>query len=131
MKRLLSFVLTFILVILLLALSIYCILPKSNVSKNDDVELVLIYNERSIQVVLPDTEAKKIISILDGNLYDLLSGTPVCGFMKCYGFKIGDTFYAVAIDSCETIMDCSSDRYFYVSQEELNYIHDLFEKYDR
>lgn len=118
-------------VIVVLMLVIYGILPKNRINRNDEVKLVLIYDEQDIQVVLPDDEASKIRDIMDGKIYYLFPGMPACGFSKCYGFSIGDTFYAVAIDSCGTIMNCSSDQYFDVSEEEINYIHSLFEKYDR
>ncbi|MGN1027315.1 MAG: hypothetical protein ACI4P4_13035 [Faecousia sp.] len=127
MKRFLSIAFVFV----MLMLVIYGIIPKNNINSNDEVKLIHIYDEQDIQVVLPDDEASKIRDIMDGKIYYLFPGTPACGFLKCYGFSIGDTFYAVAIDSCGTIMNCSSDQYFGVSEEELNYIHSLFEKYDR
>ena len=124
------------LVVVILILVIYCILPKSNVNSNDQVELILIYDEQDIQVVLPDDEANKVKDILDGNLYDLFPGTPACGFMKCYGFKIGDNYFAMPLDSCNTINDSETNdsetqRYFVVSQEEMDYLRSLFQKYDR
>ena len=124
------------LVVVILILVIYCILPKSNVNSNDQVELILISDERDIQVVLPDDEANKVKDILDGNLYDLFPGTPACGFMKCYGFKIGDNYFAMPLDSCNTINDSETNdsetqRYFVVSQEEMDYLRSLFQKYDR
>ena len=125
MKRFLCIALSLIILIFV----IYCILPKSNINKNDQVELILIYDEQDIQVVLPDDEANRVKDILDGNLYDLFPGTPACGFMKCYCFKIGDNYFAMPLDSCNTIND--SKRYFDVSQEEMDYLHSLFQKYDR
>ena len=124
------------LVVVILILVIYCILPKSNVNSNDQVELILIYDEQDIQVVLPDDEANKVKDMLDGNLYDPFSGTPACGFLKCYGFKIGDNYFAMPLDSCNTINDSETNdsetqRYFVVSQEEMDYLRSLFQKYDR
>ena len=118
------------LVIIISTLVICCILPKSNVNRNDKVELILIYDEQNIQVVLPDDEANKVKDILDGNLYDLFPGTPACGFMKCYGFNIGDSYFAMPLDSCNTINDSKTQRYFDVSQEEMDYLRSLFQKYD-
>ena len=126
MKRLLCIVL-----VIIILLVIYYILPISNVKRNDKVELILIYDEQNIQVVLPDDEANKVKDILDGNLYDLFPGTPACGFMKCYGFKIGDNYFAMPLDSCSTINDSKTQRYFVVSQEEMDYLRSLFQKYDR
>ena len=119
------------LVIIILILVIYCILPKSNVNSNDKVELILIYDEQDIQVILPEDEADKIRVILDNNMYDLFPGTPACGFMNCYGFKIGDNYFAMPIDSCNTIKDTKTQRYFDISQKEMDYILSLFQKYDR
>ena len=89
----------YIALVIIILLVIYYILPISNVKRNDKVELILIYDEQNIQVVLPDDEANKVKDILDGNLYDLFPGTPACGFMKCYGFKIGDNYFAMPLDS--------------------------------
>ena len=132
MKRLLCIALGIIILIFV----IYCILPTSNVNDNDQVELILIYDEQDIQVVLPDDEANKVKDILDGNLYDPFPGTPACGFLKCYGFKIGDNYFAMPLDSCNTINDSETNdsetqRYFVVSQEEMDYLRSLFQKYDR
>lgn len=125
MKRFLCIALALIIPLLVIC----CILPKSNTDSNDKVELILIYDEHDIQVVLPDDEANKIKDILDDNLYNLFPGTPVCGFMKCYGFKIGDNYFAMPLDSCNTINDSKTKRYFDVSQEEMDYLHSLFQKY--
>ena len=126
MKRFLCIALGIIIPILV----IYCILPRSNVNSNNQVKLILIYDEQNIQVVLPDDEANKVMDILDGNLYVLFPGTPACGFMKCYGFKIGDNYFAMPLDSCNTINDSKTQRYFDVSQEEMDYLRSLFQKYD-
>ena len=120
----------YIALVIIILLVIYYILPISNVKRNDKVELILIYDEQDIQVVLPDNEANKVKDILDGNLYDLFPGTPACGFMKCYGFKIGDNYFAMPLDSCNTINDSKTQRYFDVSQEEMDYLRSLFQKYD-
>ena len=120
----------YIALVIIILLVIYYILPISNVKRNDKVELILIYDEQNIQVVLPDDEANKVKDILDGNLYDLFPGTPACGFMKCYGFKIGDNYFAMPLDSCNTINDSKTQRYFDVSQEEMDYLRSLFLKYD-
>ena len=120
----------YIALVIIILLVIYYILPISNVKRNDKVELILIYDEQDIQVVLPDDEANKVKDILDGNLYDLFPGTPACGFMKCYGFKIGDNYFAMPLDSCNTINDSKTQRYFDVSQEEMDYLRSLFQKYD-
>ena len=118
------------LIVILSAFLIYCIIPKSNVDRNATVELTLIYDEQDIHIVLPEDEAYQIRKILDGNLFYLFPGTPACGFTKNYSFKIGNTFYAIAIDNCNTIMAYESERYIGVSQKEIEYIHSLFQKYD-
>lgn len=127
MKRFLS--IAFVIVMLILV--IYGIMPKNKINSNDEVKLIHTDDKQDIQVVLPYDEASKIRDIMDGKIYYLFPGTPACGFLTCHGFSIGDIFYAVAIDSCGTIMNCSSDRFFDVSEKEINYIHSLFEKYCR
>ena len=50
----------YIALVIIILLVIYYILPISNVKRNDKVELILIYDEQNIQVVLPDDEANKV-----------------------------------------------------------------------
>ena len=75
-------------------------------------------------------EAEKIIDIIDGSEYDpFYSGIPSCGFDKNVSLKVGDRVFAIAPDTCNVIQDLSNLRFFSVSDEDMEYIHSLFEKY--
>ena len=124
MKRLLCIALV------LLMLFTVCGCSKTSVSSNSKVELTFICGDQNINVVLSEEEAAKVISILDGKTYDpIWDGIPSCGFDKNISLKVGGHIYAVARDTCNAIQDYGNLRYFSLSQEDINYIHSLFEKY--
>lgn len=124
MKRLLCIALV------LLILPIVCGCSKTSVSSNAKAELTFIFAEQNINVTLSDEEAEKVIRILDGNIYNPFSdGIPSCGFDQNISLKVGSRIYAIACDTCNIIQDCGNLKYFSVSQEDMAYIHSLFEKY--
>lgn len=124
MKRFLS-----ILTVLFLLISI-CGCSQTSVSKDSDVTLTYIYGDKDIHVTLEDDEAEKVIEILDGNEYDpISSGMPSCGFDRNVSLKVGGRTFAIACDTCNCIQDLGRLRYFTIPQEDIQYIHSLFEKY--
>ena len=124
MKRL-----TVTLLILVLMLSI-CGCTQTSVNKNAAVTLTFIYGDEDIRVTLEDSEAEKIIGILNGNNYDSFSsGVPSCGFDKNISLGVGGRTFAIACDACSCIQDLGNFRYFDVPKEDMEYIHSLFKKY--
>ena len=124
MKRLLT-----VLIILVVLFSL-CSCSETSVSKNSEVTLTFIYGEKNIRVTLEDDEAEKVIDILNGNNYDpISSGVPSCGFDKNVSLKVGGHVFAIACDMCNSIQDLGNLRYFSVTQEDMEYIRSLFEKY--
>lgn len=107
-----------------------CACSTTSVPDGETVELRFIYADKNINVVLSDDEGERIIDILDGKIYDpIFSGTPSCGFDENISLRVDGHAYAIACDTCKNIQDCESLRYFSVTQEEIQYIHSLFEKY--
>ena len=118
-----------VLMVLVVLVSI-CGCTKTSVNKNANVTLSFVYGEDNISVTLEDDEAKKVIDILNGNNYDpISSGVPSCGFDKNISLKIGGRTFAIACDTCNCIQDLGNLRYFDISEEDMEYIHSLFEKY--
>ena len=124
MKRLLSvFVIISVMVMV-------CGCAKTNVSENADVTLTFIYGDKNISVTLEGSEAEKVIDILNGNNYNpVSSGVPSCGFDKNVSLQVGDRVFAIACDTCNCIQDLGNLRFFDIPQEDIEYIHSLFEKY--
>ena len=94
---------------------------------SEDATVTLQFND--IVQELTAEESAKVIEILNGNPYDPLSGVPACGFSKEVSFEIGGRFYAVAMDTCNNMQDLGTLRFFPVTEDQINYIHALFEKY--
>ncbi len=127
MKRICCFLMISVILVLL------CSCSQTSVSAGQTVTLTFITdfteNNKNIQVTLTDEEAEEVISILDGNVYDPTGGVPSCGFSNDISLKVGNRTYAIARDTCNYIQDCGNLKYFTVSDEEMTYIHELFEKY--
>ncbi len=125
MKRLLA-----VLLILVILFSLYAC-SKTRVNANQDVTLLFIYDDKNITATLTDEEAAKVIEILNGNTYDptFLIGSPSCGFWNTVALKVGDRTFSIASDTCNCIRDLGNLRYFDIPEEEMAYIHSLFEKY--
>lgn len=94
---------------------------------SEDATVTLHFND--IVQELTAEESAKVIEILNGNPYDPLSGVPACGFSKEVSFEINGRFYAVAMDTCNNMQDLGTLRFFPVTEDEIDYIHALFEKY--
>ena len=118
-----------VLMILVLLISI-CGCTKTSVSNNADVTLSFVYGDDNIRVTLEDDEAEKVIDILNGNDYNPFpSGVPSCGFDKNISLQVSGRAFAIACDTCNCIQDLGNLRYFSIPQEDMDYIHSLFEKY--
>lgn len=102
-----------------------------SVSTNAQVTLRFVYEDKDIHVTLDDSEAARVIDILNGGEYDLsvLVGAPSCGFNENVALAVGDRRFAIACDTCNCIQDLGNFLYFYISREDMAYIHALFEKY--
>jgi hypothetical protein len=124
MKRLLVIVLVLCTAFVLF----YC--SKTHVSSDAKVTLIFAVHGEDIRVVLTDDEAAKVIDIIDGKRYDpIASGVPACGFGKDVAFKVGLRTFAIAQDKCSCMQDLGNLRFFNISDEDIQYIHALFEKY--
>ena len=119
-----------VLLILIIIFSLYAC-SKTTVTGNQDVTLLFIYEDKNITVTLTDEEAAKVIEILNGNTYDptILLGSPSCGFWEDVALKVGERTFSIASDGCSCIRDGSNRMYFDIPEEDMAYIHTLFEKY--
>lgn len=123
MKRLFCFA-------LVLLVLFTCCSCSTAVRSGSEVTLVFTCYESDISVVLPEEEAEKVITILDGKNYkSLLEGVRSCGFDSEVCFKINNRTYAIARDTCNCVQDLGNLHYFSISKADMDYIHSLFEKY--
>ena len=121
MKKLL-----FILMSVALVLSLSSCALVSRVRLDKDAEVTLIFDD--INVVLTDEEADRVFEIFDGaKKQSLFWGTPSCGFNENVALQIGMTRFKIACDTCGTAM--VGTRAIVIDDEDIEYIHKLFEKY--
>ena len=119
-----------VLLILVIVFSLYAC-SKTRIAADQDVTLLFIYEDANITATLTDEEAAKVIEILNGNTYDptILFGSPSCGFWDTVALKVGDRTFSIASDTCNCIRDLGNLMYFDIPEEDMAYIHSLFEKY--
>ena len=117
--------------ILALAVMLFaCGCAQTHVSKNADVVLTFVHEEKNIKVILEEEEAQKVIAIFDGKEYDPFTlSVPSCGYSPDISLTVGYRVFGLACDTCNGILDYSGLRYFYIPEEDLQYLHSLFEKY--
>ena len=119
-----------VLLILVIIFSLYAC-SKTRVAADQNVTLLFIYEDKNITATLTDEEAAKVIEILNGNTYEptILFGSPSCGFWDTVALKVGDRTFSIASDTCNCIRDLGNLMYFDIPEEDMAYIHSLFEKY--
>ena len=119
-----------VLLILVIIFSLYAC-SKTRVAADQNVTLLFIYEDKNITATLTDEEAAKVIEILNGNTYDptILFGSPSCGFWDTVALKVGERTFSIASDGCNCIRDPGNLMYFDIPEEDMAYIHSLFEKY--
>ena len=98
-------------------------------SQEPEVELTFVCYGEDIHVKLEGEEAQKVAQILDNKVYDLFFGIPACGFDKDVSIRVNGRIYAIARDTCNNGLDYGNLRFFSVSEQDMEYIHSLFEKY--
>ncbi len=107
-----------------------CGCSSTHLNTSADVTLTFIFGEENICVTLEADEAKNVIRILNGRSYSsIASGMPSCGFNPNVSLSVGGRSFAIACDTCNCVQDLSNLRFFDISQEDVEYIHSLFEKY--
>lgn len=117
-----------ILTVVLLVFVVY-LYPVTRVPAGSEAELTFRYGAQEIRATLTREESEKIVEILDGNGYDLFTGVPSCGFDGDISLSVNGRTYAIACDGCGMIQDLGNLRFFAVTEEEMAYIHALFEQY--
>ena len=113
-----------------IALISICGCSQTSINKDENVTLKFVFGDEDISVTLEDEEAKKVIDIIDGKNYTpASSGIPSCSFDKDISIKVGLRVFAIARDGCNGIQDLGNLRFFDIPQEDMEYIHSLFDKY--
>ena len=97
-------------------------------SSTGDATLTFTCYEYDIVETLTQEEAQEVARIFDNKKLSIdFFGTPSCGFSKEVSIRVGGRTYWIAQDSCEKVQ-CGL--FFYtIPEEDMAYIHALFEKY--
>ncbi|MBP3935999.1 MAG: hypothetical protein IJE00_07835 [Clostridia bacterium] len=116
--------------LLILALSVLVLSGCSRVDVSD-APATLTYSPygEDIEITLTEAETAELVRIFDGKATPFEIGTPACGFSGEVSIQIGLQRFWIAQDRCGIVFHQNSLRYFSVSDKEIEYIHQLFQKY--
>lgn len=120
MKKYVAFLLA---VVLMFSLSSCGLGSRVRIDKDDEARL--IFND--IDVVLTDEEKEMVFEIFDGSIERLTLGASSCGFDENVAIQFGSYRFLIANDTCGTAM--VGTRAIVIDDEDIEYIHKLFEKY--
>ena len=89
-----------------------------------------IYNKDAVIVLSPE-DAKVIRDMLSCRLYVFPGGgSPYCGYSSEVCLQVGLHKFAIAQDMCPAVLDMATMRYLELRDDEIKYVHALFEKYN-
>ncbi len=84
--------------------------------------------EYDIEESLTQEETREVTRIFENKKLSVdFFGTPACGFSKEVSIRVGGNTYCIARDTCEMVR-CGLF-YYTIPEEDMAYIHALFEKY--
>ena len=114
----------FVIVLVLLAL---CACGRTDVGSSGEVSLSFVYGDEDIHAILTEEEAAEVIKILDSRRE--IGGIPDCLLCEDVCFTVDGRSYAVAMDGCETLLELDSNKYCFISKEDMAYLRSVFEAY--
>lgn len=120
MKKYVAFLLA---IVLIFSLSSCGLGGRVRIDRDDEARL--IFND--IDVILTDEEKEMIFEIFDGSTKRLTLGASSCGFDENVAIQFGSYRFLIANDTCGTAM--VGTRAIVIDDEDIEYIHKLFEKY--
>ncbi len=89
-------------------------------------------NYYDMHVTLNDEESARVAKILNGNVYDPpFSGVPACGFGGDITIEVGLRTFVMPEDWCNKLLNKGNLRYFNIPEDDMDYIHSLFDKYGK
>ena len=100
-----------------------------SVSSKKPGELVFSFPERDVDIhqILTQEETDALAAIVNGKSMSFENSS--CGFYRDVCFIIDGTRFCPACDTCNGIRVYGIGMEITVSQEDIQFIHDLFEKY--
>ena len=122
MKKLLAIVLSAILLLSVAGCG------QTQINDTTQATLKFIYADKEIVQVLDADDTAKIAEMFSGKALDG-SSTPSCGFDEDISITFGNQVFAIACDDCAVVKDCSSGKYFDITNEDKEYLVSLFEEY--
>ena len=121
MKKLLSILLVSTLIFSLIGCA------KISVTDKSSATLTFIHDGKNITEALNEEEANKLKAIFDGKA--LYSDSPSCAFSEDISISFGEQVFAIACDSCNVVKDCTSGKFFKVSEREKETIIAIFKNH--
>lgn len=91
-------------------------------------KIVYVYNDLSINELCKESELTTIYDIFNGKV--LYRDNPSCGFSDEIAIVVnGGQTFCLPSDSCTIIYWKEKGKYFHISEEEMEQLHEIFEQY--
>lgn len=105
------------------------LLSCAKVSVKHDVSATLnfVCGDKNITEALTEEESEQIKAIFNGKA--LYSDSPSCAFSENVSIALGDRVFAIACDDCNIVKDCTSGKFFSVSESEKEIIIGVFKNH--
>lgn len=120
MKKL--FAVYFLIVLVILS---SCNTKKVDLSKFSEANITYVYEDKNIHETLDDTDTNEIKNIFNGKM--IYDDNPSCGFDDNISVRFGDEIFSIACDGCPVIR--YKGEYIFVSEEDIEVIHNIMKKY--
>lgn len=99
-----------------------------NIGIVNKCEIINLYNNPTIKESLTESEIKLVCDIFEGKL--MYVDTPSCGFSESVSICFnGKQTFCIACDGCPLVYFMEKDKYFRISNEDMQQIHNILEGY--
>lgn len=110
-----------------IALLLLMLLLLCGCSRTQNATLVLTCYDHNIVQELTPEESREVSRILGSLWLGDPFGVPACGFGPDVAIKLGGSTYMIAKDQCASVR--KGTVCYTISDQDMEYIHSLFEKY--
>ena len=124
MKKLITSIVSLLLIVLTVFSFTSCHMVRV---ADGEIKAVFRYSDINVSTTLSHEDAEVVRDMFNGKI--ALPDSPSCGFGEDTALIIGGNTYCIASDTCPIIYLAEEDKYFHLSDEEIEILHNLLAEY--
>ncbi len=119
-----------VLIICIVSIGIWSFLRAGTIQLSSGQSVVIRWEDE--EATLSQTEADKVISLLNAQQYELFLAVGGCPYNERLAVTVGDTTFHIAQDDCMSLKNPDRHQYPYIvmSKKDWTVLADIFAKYD-